>query len=143
MFTFIFPFNYDYSSKFLGIFDYKICFLFCLIGFVLFLILSKLQIPFMSSIYIFLLGWLPCFLLANSTIQKEPLISFIICIIKHYLFSKIYLNEKKWCVVRCGATKNKNIPPNIYLFLKQFYLDNPIKKILGYPGQSHPPILRT
>lgn len=95
MFTFIFPFNYDYSAKFLGIFDYKICFPFCLIGFILFLILSKLRISLMTSIYIFILGWLPCFLLANSTIQKEPLISFIICIFKHYLFSRVYSNENE------------------------------------------------
>ena len=91
MFTFIFPFNYEYSSKFLGIFDYKICFVFCLIGFGLFLILSKLEISLMTSIYIFLLCLLPCFLLSNSTIHKEPLISFLICIIKHYIFSRIYL----------------------------------------------------
>ena len=95
MFTFIFPFNYDYSSKFLGIFDYKICFPFCLIGFALFLVLSKLEVSLMTSIYILLLVWLPCFLLANSTIQKEPLICFIICILKHYLFSRIYLKDDK------------------------------------------------
>ena len=95
MFTFIFPLNYDYSSKFLGILDYKVCFTFCLIGFVLFLILSKLAVPLMTTIYIFLLGWLPCFLLANSTVQKEPLISFLICIIKHYVFSKTYINTHK------------------------------------------------
>lgn len=92
---FIFPFNYDYSSKFLGVFEYKICFPFCIIAFILALILSKLDVPIMTSIYIYILGFLPCFLLANSTIQKEPLISFIICIIKHYLFSCIYINDSK------------------------------------------------
>ena len=93
MFTFIFPFNYEYQPKFLGIFNYKICLPFCLIGFALFLIFSKLEVPLLTSIYIFLLAWLPCFLLANSTIQKEPLISFIICILKHYLFSRIYSSD--------------------------------------------------
>lgn len=93
MFTFIFPFNYDYSSKFLGVFEYKICFPFCIIGFILGLILSKLEVSAMTCIYIYLLGFLPCFLLANSTIHKEPLIFFIICIIKHYLFSGIYIND--------------------------------------------------
>ena len=93
MFTFIFPFNYDYSTKFLGIFEYKICFPFCIIAFILALILSKFEIPLMTSIYIYILGFLPCFLLANSTIQKEPLIFFIICIIKHYLFSCVYIND--------------------------------------------------
>ena len=93
MFTFIFPFNYDYSTKFLGIFEYKICFPFCILAFVLALILSKLEVPLMISLYIYILGFLPCFLIANSTIQKEPLISFIICIIKHYLFSCIYIND--------------------------------------------------
>lgn len=94
--NFIFPFNYDYSLKFLGIFNYRILFWFCLLGFLLFLLLSKLQVSIMVSIYIFLLVWLPCFLLANSTIQKEPLIFFIICILKHYINSRIYLdtNEK-------------------------------------------------
>jgi hypothetical protein len=93
MFTFIFPFNYDYSTKFLGIFEYKICFPFCIIAFILALILSKFEIPLMTSIYIYILGFLPCFLLANSTIQKEPLIFFIICIIKPYLFSCVYIND--------------------------------------------------
>lgn len=93
MFTFIFPLNYDYSSKFLGIFEYKICFPFCIIAFILSFVLSKLEVQLMTSIYIYILGFLPCFLLANSTIQKEPLICFIFCIIKHFLFSAIYIND--------------------------------------------------
>ena len=93
MFTFIFPFNYDYSSKFLGVFEYKICFPFCIIAFVLALILSKFEVSITTSLYIYILGFLPCFLLANSTVQKEPLILFFICIIKHFLFSRIYIND--------------------------------------------------
>ena len=49
MFTFIFPFNYDYSSKFLGIFEYKICFPFCIIGFILGVIGAI--VPILLTIY--------------------------------------------------------------------------------------------
>lgn len=88
--TFIFPFNYDYSNKFLGIFEYKIITPFCIIGLVLAIILTSLNVPIMISVYIFILGFLPIFLLANTTLFKEPLIHFLICIIKHYTNAHIY-----------------------------------------------------
>lgn len=92
---FIFPFNYDYSSKFLGVFEYKTCLPFCIIAFILVLILSKLEVAVMTSIYLFILIFLPIFLLANTTIYKEPLLHFLICIVKHYISSRIYINNLK------------------------------------------------
>ncbi len=92
---FIFPFNYDYSPKFLGVFEYKTCLPFCIISFIFALVLSKLEVSIMTSMYIFILGLLPLFLLANTTIHKEPLLHFLICILKHYICSKKYINEYK------------------------------------------------
>lgn len=93
--TFLFPFNFDYSPRFLGIFEYKTLLPFCIISFIISLILSELHAPIMTGIYIFILGILPLFLLSNTTIHKEPLIHFLFCIVKHYISSKKYINENK------------------------------------------------
>lgn len=93
--TFIFPFNYDYSPRFLGIFEYKICLPFCIIAFIFAIVLSKLEVSLLTSIYFFILVFLPTFLLANSTIHKEPLFHFLICILKHYIYSNKYVNNYK------------------------------------------------
>ena len=86
----LFPLNFDYSSKFLGVFEYKILFPFCILGFVLAFVLSKLNISITISINIFIVIYFPIFLLANSKVFGEPLVKFLICIIKHFLSSNIY-----------------------------------------------------
>lgn len=97
---YIFPLNFDYSSKFLGIFEYRILLPFCIFGFVLAFLLSRLNLSTVAAINSFILIFLPLFLLANTTIFKEPLIKFLICIIKHYLTAGKYhadiWSTRKW-----------------------------------------------
>lgn len=94
--TFLFPLNFDYSSKFLGIFEYKLLLPFCIVGFCLATLLSNLNVSFILIINIFITIYLPIFLIANSKVFGEPLIKFLICIIKHFIFSCVYkkYNEK-------------------------------------------------
>lgn len=91
---YIFPMNFDYSNKFLGLFEYKILLIFFVTGFLLAYFLSQLNISLLTSIYLFILVFIPSFLLANTTIFKEPLILFMFCIIKHYLKANIYIKKK-------------------------------------------------
>lgn len=91
--TYIFPLNYDYSNKFLGIFEYKILTPFCILGFILILLLSKTDFSIMTKINIFILGFIPIFFIFNIKIFNESLISFLFTVIKHLLFSCIYINK--------------------------------------------------
>ena len=97
---YIFPLNFDYSNKFLGILEYKTLLPTCIIGVILAIIISKISSDILTRYYIFHNNFLTIFLLANTKIFNEPLLSFLICIIKHYLYSGNFI---KWYVVRCGV----------------------------------------
>lgn len=88
--TYIFPLNYDYSPKLFGIFEYKTLIPISIFGFIFFQILSLFQITLTTRLTIFITVFIPIFLLFNTKIHKEPLFHFILCIIKHYLFSGTY-----------------------------------------------------
>ena len=87
---FLFPLNFDYSSKFLGIFEYKILIPFCVFGFIFGYGLSLFNFSLIIKINIFIIVYFPLFLLANTKIFNESLISFLFCIIKHYIIAGIY-----------------------------------------------------
>ena len=88
--TYIFPLNYDYSPKFLGVFEYKTLAPLAVLAFVFANILKLFQLSLTTKITIFITIFIPLFLLVNTKIHKEPLIHFIFCIIKHFLFSGTY-----------------------------------------------------
>lgn len=92
---YIFPFNYDYSNKFLGIFEYKTLFPFCILAFFIAFIISKLNLDSITSINIFTLVFLPLFLIFNTKVFNESLANFLLCIIKHYINSNIYINKNR------------------------------------------------
>lgn len=93
--TYIFPLNFDYSNKFLGMFEYKTLTPTCILGVILAIIISKICENTLNGIVIFIIVFLPLFLLANTKIFNEPLISFILCIIKHYLTCGTFVNSLK------------------------------------------------
>ncbi len=97
---YIFPLNYDYSNKFLGIFEYRILTPFVIFGFVLARIISGLDIGMYTSINVFILTYFPLFLIANTTVYKEPLVLFLCCIIRHYIKAGKYVKNNKICKLK-------------------------------------------
>lgn len=87
---YIFPLNYDYSSKFLGIFEYKVLVPTAILAFIFGYTLKFIPLALTTKITIFTVIFIPLFLLLNTKIHKEPLIHFIICIVKHFLFCGTY-----------------------------------------------------
>ncbi len=91
MSKFIFPLNYKYSEKLLGIVEYKVLLPLCTYGGLLVLILHNLNLTFFISSSIFIILFFPIFLLSINNINGEPTYSFIFAFACFYLNSKVYL----------------------------------------------------
>lgn len=91
MSKFIFPLNYKYSEKLLGIVEYKILLPLCCYAGLLFLVLHNLDFEFFFSASIFIVLFFPLFLLSINTINGEPIYSFIFAFTRFHLNSKVYL----------------------------------------------------
>lgn len=91
---FFFPLNYDYSSKLLGIIEYKLLTPLCVYGGIIFFILKLANLSFFSGLGIFIVLFLPAVLILNSRVHSEPFYTFLFSIIKHYLNCKIYLFKR-------------------------------------------------
>lgn len=100
---FFFPLNYDYSSRFLGIIEYKLITPLIIYGTLLFFILKQFNLSFFTQIGIFIIFFLPAILIFSSRIYSEPFYTFLLAIIKHLLTSKIYLYKR---VIWCGINLN-------------------------------------
>ena len=100
---FFFPLNYDYSSKFLGIIEYKLLTPLSIYGAILFFILRALSFDFFIKAGIFIVLFFPLLLILNSRVYSEPFYSFIVAVYKHFLSSKIYLYKR---VIWCGINPN-------------------------------------
>lgn len=97
MSKYTFPLNYKYSEKILGIIEYKVLFPLSIYAGILLLILLKINLDFFISVSIFIILFLPAFLLSINAINGETIFSFIFAIIKFYKSSKVYLYNKKDC----------------------------------------------
>lgn len=104
---FFFPLNYDYSSKFLGIIEYKLLTPLIIYGTIIFLTLKQTSFDFFTNLGIFIILVLPPILILNSTVHNEPFYTFILAITHHILSSKIYLYKR---VIWCGINLSCNYP---------------------------------
>lgn len=92
---FIFPQNYNFKSKFLGIIEYNVLilnvvwctFIFCLIN----LIFNNVNI----KIFLFIVLCLPVLLFSIFSFNHENIISIFIYVSKYILKPKLYLYCKK------------------------------------------------
>ena len=100
---FFFPLNYDYSSKFLGIIEYKLLTPISIYGILLFLIIKSINIDFFTQAGIFIILFFPPLVILNSKVYGEPFYSFIKAIFLHFISSKIYLYKR---VIWCGINLN-------------------------------------
>ena len=88
---FIFPLNYKYSAKFLGILDYSILLPLSLDAVVIVIIFYLLKLDFFIAFGLFIILVLPPFLLLSVGINNQPAISYVMSIYKFYKNSKLYL----------------------------------------------------
>ena len=88
---FIFPFNYKYSTKFLGIIEYSTLLPLSIYAAILIAIFYLLKLDFFLSFGLFIIFVLPPFLLLSIGINNQPAISYIIAVYKFYKNSKLYL----------------------------------------------------
>ena len=91
---FLFPLNYKYSLKFLGLIEYKILLPISIFIGVIIFILYILKIDFFVSFGIVILFGLPPLLILSTGINGQPAIPYFVAIIKYYKSQKIYLYGK-------------------------------------------------
>lgn len=91
---YIFPMNYTYSTKFLGILDYKTLLPLSIYAGILIFLLRLLQLDFFISFGIFIFLTLPPLLLFSLGINNQPAISYFRAIYYFSKNSKLYLFKK-------------------------------------------------
>ncbi len=93
--NYLFPLNYKYASKFLGIIEYKILLpISVYLGIIIF-ILYILKIDFFVSFGIVILLGLPPILILSINVNGQPPVSYFKAVIKFYRKSqKLYIYRK-------------------------------------------------
>lgn len=90
---FIFPKNYNFKSKILGVIDYSTAIFNLVILFVIFFILNLLIKDISVKIFFIILLYLPILLLSMFCSQNESIVFVIFYIIKFLLKPRIYLYQ--------------------------------------------------
>ena len=91
MHKYIFPMNYKYSAKFLGIINYSTLLPITIYATIVGIVLYLLKIDFFISFGIFIVLVLPPLLLLSMGVNNQPAISYVIAMYKFYKNSKLYL----------------------------------------------------
>ena len=92
---FIFPKNYRYNAKILGIIDYVTAIIDLIIGIILFAIIHLIFKKISTQIYIFIILFFPIILFSIFIPRGENFMGYIICIIKFIKNRKVYLYQKE------------------------------------------------
>ena len=90
---YIFPINYDYSWKWLGIIEYRLLLPIGILGAIIFGIISLFSLSFLQKLGIFITIFIPLMLFINTSSNHEPSYSFLYSVILHKLTSKKYIQE--------------------------------------------------
>ena len=93
---FIFPQNYNFNTKLLGIIDYSVAIADLIWGvmvvFIVNILVRRLSIKiFLSIILVF-----PVIIFSIAGVDGENLLYFLSYVLKYIFKQKIYLYEKKW-----------------------------------------------
>lgn len=88
---FIFPLNYKYSAKFLGIIDYSTLLPISIYAASIIGIFYILKLDFFIAFGLFLVLVLPIFLLLSLGINNQPAISYVKAVYNFNKNSKLYL----------------------------------------------------
>lgn len=93
---FIFPKNYNYSLKFLGIFSYSAIIFISIWGFCVYSIASFLFTSFIIKFYFFIFLFIPIFLFSALNKSNENMFFIIIYILKYLYRPKVYFYDKRF-----------------------------------------------
>lgn len=93
--TFIFPLNYKYSNKFLGIIEYRVLLPLSIYAGIIFFILYFIKIDFFWGAGVFIVFVAPPVILLSVGIQGERVVPFLISIYKFKKNSRVYLYNRK------------------------------------------------
>ena len=91
---FIFPQNYNFENKFLGVIDYLTIFVNVIWYIFVFLILSIIPISFQIKIFIFILCCFPLFLISITGFNGENVVYVFRYIFLFLVKTKLYLYFK-------------------------------------------------
>lgn len=90
---YIFPINYDYSWKWLGIIEYRLLLPIGILGAIIFGIISLFSLSFLQKLGIFITIFIPLILFINTSFNYEPSYIFLYSVILHKLTSKKYIQK--------------------------------------------------
>lgn len=93
---FIFPKNYDFSFKFLGLFNYSSIFLNIIWGLFVYFIISSLFGSFIIRLYGFISMFLPFFLFSILNKSNENIFFVCIYLIKYFIRPKVFFYDKRF-----------------------------------------------
>ncbi len=88
---YIFPVNYRYANKFLGIIEYRVLLPLSIYGIMIFCILYLIKLDFFLSVGIFIFLFVPPTILLGVGIKNEPFLPFLISVYRFRKNAKIYL----------------------------------------------------
>ena len=92
--NFIFPKNYNFKPKLLGIIDYSTAILDLIIGIIIYLIINVFNFSLSIKLSIFISLILPIILISVLGVNHESFISFFIYMFKFIKNQNIYLYNK-------------------------------------------------
>ncbi len=93
---FIFPKNYNFSFKLLGIFSYSSIFINVFYGFTLYFLISLLFKSMIIKFYFFITLFIPFFLFTSLNRSNENIFIIISYILKYFLSPKVYFYDKRF-----------------------------------------------
>lgn len=88
---FIFPKNYDFKNKILGVIDYPTAIFNVIVFFIIFFFTKLLVRKLSIKLFFIIIFYLPVFLFSILGSQNESVVFIIFYIIKYFLKPKIYL----------------------------------------------------
>ena len=91
---FIFPHNYKFKTKLLGIFDYSTIIINLIWFGIIFLICNILNLKIFTKIYILIIFCFPILLLTTISFYHENVIYILLYVISFFKKSKIYIYKK-------------------------------------------------
>lgn len=97
--------NYKRQNKWLGIIDYKSLLFVVTYGLAIILLLKKININFVVSLYAFIILMSPLIVLMFINTKNVSAIDILIIIIKYFLKNKIYINFKYYSNDKCYIYK--------------------------------------
>lgn len=93
---FIFPKNYNFKNKLLGIIDYPTAIFNIVIFFIIFSISSLIFKDLTLKIFVIVLFYLPVFLISIIGFSNENILYILYYMIRYFIRPKLYLYKKQF-----------------------------------------------